>query len=120
MARLATVTTGGRPHVVACTFCLDGEIVYTAVDAKPKSTLALRRLDNVRANPHVSLLVDHYDDDWSTLWWVRLDGTARVIEAGGVRERAQALLAEKYEQYREAPPPGAVIEITIERWRTWP
>lgn len=120
VARLATVTAGGRPHVVPCTFCVDGEVVFTAVDAKPKSTLELRRLDNVRANPHVSLLVDHYDDDWSTLWWVRLDGSARVVERGGVRERAQMLLAEKYEQYRELAPPGAVIEITIERWRSWP
>lgn len=120
VARLATVTAGGHPHVVPCTFCVDGGIIFTAVDAKPKSTMALRRLDNVRANAHVSLLVDHYDDDWSRLWWVRVDGTARVIETGAERERALTLLADKYEQYRDLPPPGAVIEITIERWRSWP
>ena len=78
----------------------DGEVVYSAVDGKPKSTLALRRLDNVRAHPATTLLVDHYADDWSTLWWIRLDGRARVLEpggSGGVEHRwALDLLSAKY------------------------
>src|SRR5690606_37163913 len=68
---LATVTRDGRPHVVPCCFAVDDDTVWSAVDAKPKSTLALRRLENVRANPAASLLVDHYEDDWTRLWWVR-------------------------------------------------
>lgn len=119
MARLATVTRDGHPHLVPCTFVLDGGLVHTAVDAKPKSTLALRRLDNLRAHPAVSMLVDHYDDDWSTLWWVRVDGAARIVEDGPERERALDLLAAKYPQYRTARPPGPVITVEIERWRRW-
>ena len=122
VARLATVTGDGRPHVVPCCFALVGdERVVTAVDAKPKSTLALRRLANVRAHPHASLLVDHYDDvDWSRLWWVRVDGTARVIDGGADRDRAIAALAARYAQYRDAPPPGAVIALDVTVWRAWP
>src|ERR671910_394708 len=73
VGRLATGTAAGRAHLVPCCFMLDGDTVFSAVDAKPKSTLALRRLDNLRAHPAASLLVDHYSDDWSQLWWVRLD-----------------------------------------------
>jgi PPOX class probable F420-dependent enzyme len=120
VGRLATVTAAGRPHVVVCCFTLDGDTIYSAIDAKPKSTLELARLDNVRANPVASLLVDYYDDDWSQLWWVRVDGAARVAEDAAERERARALLARKYEQYRDTPPPGAVIALDIETWRAWP
>ena len=76
VARLATLTPDGRPHVVPCCFALVEDTLYSAVDGKPKTTLALRRLDNVRAHPACSLLVDHYADDWAALWWVRVDGTA--------------------------------------------
>jgi PPOX class probable F420-dependent enzyme len=88
VARLATVTPGGRPHLVPVVFALvtdpqgaedaeDAEdVVYTAVDAKPKTTRRLRRLANIEGNPEVSLLVDHYADDWTRLWWVRVDGVA--------------------------------------------
>jgi PPOX class probable F420-dependent enzyme len=120
VARLSTVRPDGRPHVVPCCFALDGERVYSAVDAKPKSTLALRRLDNVRAVPSVALLVDHYDEDWSALWWVRLDGTARVIDAGQQFTRALECLREKYEHYTREPPPGPVIVIDVTAWRAWP
>ncbi len=119
VARLATVAADGRPHLVPCTFVLDDDVVHTAIDAKPKSTLALRRLDNIRAHPQVSFLVDHYEEDWSALWWVRADGTAHVVEDGPERERALDLLAAKYPQYRATRPPGAVISVTIERWRSW-
>ncbi len=120
VARLGTVTVDGAPHLVPCCFALAGDTAYSAVDGKPKSTLALRRLANVRANPHASLLVDHYAEDWSTLWWVRVDGTGRVIEGGPERDRALALLGDKYEQYRRQPPPGPVVALDITTWRAWP
>ena len=118
VARLATVTEEGRPHVVPCCFALDGDTLYSAVDdVKPKATLALRRLANLAAHPAASLLVDHYQEDWSRLWWVRVDGTARVVTEDA---RAAALLSAKYEQYRRRPPPGAVVVLDIESWRAWP
>jgi PPOX class probable F420-dependent enzyme len=120
VGRLATVTPAGEPHVVPCCFVLDGDTILSAVDAKPKSTLALRRLDNLRARPRAALLVDHYDDDWSTLWWVRADGDGRVIDAGAERERALDLLAAKYPQYRTRRPPGPVVAVVVTRWRAWP
>jgi PPOX class probable F420-dependent enzyme len=120
VGRLATVTAGGAPHVVPCCFALSGDVVYSAVDAKPKSTLALRRLDNLRAHPAASLLVDHYDDDWSTLWWIRVDGQARILEPPAPEHTtALALLAAKYPQYRAHPPPGPTIALTITTWRSW-
>ena len=120
VGRLATLTPDGRPHIVPCCFVLDDQTVYSAVDAKPKSTLALRRLENVRAHPSSSLLVDHYAEEWADLWWVRVDGTGRVIELGAARARAIALLKEKYRQYREVTPPGPVVALDIARWRAWP
>jgi PPOX class probable F420-dependent enzyme len=115
VGRLATVTGGGHPHVVPVCFALAGGRIYTAVDAKPKSTRALRRLDNVRATGRASLLVDHYEEDWSRLWWVRVDGPAEVVDASAALDA----LAAKYAQYREAPPEGTAIAITPERWRSW-
>ncbi len=120
VARLATVTDGGRPHVVPCCFVLAGDVLWSAVDAKPKSTLALRRLANLRANPAVSVLVDHYAEDWSELWWIRLDGEGRVVEAGPERDVAIERLTAKYPQYRTAPPPGPVVSVDVEAWRSWP
>ena len=120
VGRLATVTADLRPHVVPCCFAVDGNVLYSAVDAKPKSTLALQRLANVAANPAASLLVDHYADDWSQLWWVRVDGAARVFDTGSDRDAALALLRDKYVQYVDAPPPGPVLAITIDTWRAWP
>lgn len=117
---LSTVTADDRPHAVPCCFVLDGDIVYSAVDSKPKSTLALRRLDNLAAHPEACLLVDFYDDDWSELWWIRLDCTARVLTDGDERDRALDLLAAKYPQYRSARPPGAVIALDVTTWRAWP
>jgi PPOX class probable F420-dependent enzyme len=116
VGRLATVTADGRPHVVPVCFALAGGRIYTAVDGKPKSTRALRRLENVRATGRASLLADHYEEDWSQLWWVRVDGAAAVIDADDV---ALDALAAKYEQYRAARPAGPVIAITPERWRAW-
>jgi PPOX class probable F420-dependent enzyme len=121
VGRLATVTVDGTPHVVPCCFVAAGDTIYSAIDAKPKTTLALRRLANIEANPTASLLVDHYDDDdWSLLWWVRLDGPARVVAGEPERDAALALLAAKYPQYARTSPPGAVIAIDVTVWRAWP
>ena len=117
---LSTVTSDGRPHAVPCCFVLTGDVVYSAVDAKPKSTLALRRLDNLAANPAACLLVDCYDDDWSKLWWIRVDGTARVLVDGDERDHALDLLAAKYPQYLATRPPGPVIALEVSAWRSWP
>lgn len=120
VARLATVRPGGRPHVVPCCFVLSDEVLYSAVDAKPKSTIVLRRLDNIRAVPWAVMLVDHYTDDWSELWWVRIDGRARIIDSGLEFDHALRLLAGKYEQYLRDAPPGPVIALDITGWRAWP
>ncbi len=103
-----------------CCFAIDGDTLYSAVDGKPKTTLALRRVQNIRSNGAASLLVDHYDEDWAQLWWVRVDGSARTADTAVERERAIALLADKYEQYRSVRPPGPVLVIDIHRWRMWP
>jgi PPOX class probable F420-dependent enzyme len=117
VARLATADAAGRPHLVPICFAVAGDTVYSAVDeVKPKATRRLRRLANVAANPAVSLLADHYDEDWSALWWVRADGRGRVLEDA---PDAIALLADRYEQYRAAPPAGPVLAIDVERWSGW-
>ena len=116
VARLATTGPDG-PHVVPIVFALDGDTLYHAVDHKPKRTLALKRIGNLRADPRASVLADGYDEDWSRLWWARADGTARILEPG--HERALALLAERYAQYRERPPQGPVIAIDVSRWSDW-
>jgi PPOX class probable F420-dependent enzyme len=119
VARLATVDSEGRPHVVPICFALSGDIVYSAVDRKPKRSPQLQRLENIRANPSVAVLIDRYEEDWSRLWWVRLRGRGRVLEGGDERERALELLAEKYPQYRTEPPVNAVIAIDVSDWRAW-
>ena len=120
VARLATIDPDGHPHLVPIVFALDGDTLYTAVDAKPKRSRRLRRIENARKRPHVTVLVDHYDEDWRRLWWVRLRGRARVLDAGGEAERALRLLAEKYEQYRREPPGLPVLAIDVREWRSWP
>jgi PPOX class probable F420-dependent enzyme len=113
VARLAT----SAPRVVPVTFAIDGETIYHAVDHKPKATRRLARLDDLRADPRASLLVDHYDDaDWTRLWWVRADGTARILDDA---PEAIDLLVEKYAQYRERRPAGPVIALDVQRIRTW-
>lgn len=120
VGRLGTVTPDGRPHVVPCCFVRHEDAIWSAVDAKPKTTLALQRLDNLRSDPSVSLLVDHYEEDWERLWWIRLDGAARVLVDGAEREQALDALAGKYPQYVARRPPGAVIAMAVARWRSWP
>ncbi len=119
VARLATTGSDGRPHLVPVTFAVDGDLIYTAVDHKPKTTANLRRLRNIRENPRVALLADHYSEDWSTLWWVRVDGRASIIEDTAAIRHQLDMLAERYEQYRQARPAGPVIVIAAEHWTGW-
>lgn len=120
VGRLATVGADGRPHLVPCCFARDGETIYSAVDAKPKSSFKLQRIANIKATQFASLLVDHYAEDWSLLWWIRVDGTARVLESGAEYDQAIELLVDKYEQYRCHRPPGPVIALDASGWRAWP
>lgn len=119
VARLATTDPDGRPHLVPIVFALDGETLYSAVDRKPKRSSRLRRIENARTRPDVTILVDHYDEDWSRLWWIRLRGRARVLDEGPEREHALALLAEKYLQYRDEPPDGPVLAVDVSEVREW-
>jgi PPOX class probable F420-dependent enzyme len=125
VARLATADRDGRPHVVPIVFVATGDTLFTVVDRKPKadsrhSGARLRRLDNIRANPSVSVLVDHYADDWERLWWARADGTARLVDATAT-EAAEPMraLIRRYPQYRAEPPPGPMIAIVVQRWSGW-
>jgi len=137
VARLATADEDGRPHIVPFTFAFragagqgesgrggDGESgfpdrIYSAVDAKPKSSTDLRRLRNIRVNPRVAVLADHYEDDWGRLWWVRADGQAAILDHPEAMAPALALLAGRYPQYRAEPPGGPVISIRVNRWTGW-
>jgi PPOX class probable F420-dependent enzyme len=128
VARLATVTPDGVPHVVPVVFAVDqgdqdgrdsAEIVYTAVDAKPKTTQRLRRLANIENNPQASLLVDHYSDDWTQLWWVRADGVATIHHDDEQMQTGYRLLRAKYTQYQSVPLNGPVIAVALRRWSSW-
>ena len=120
VARLATVRPDGSPHLVPIVFALDGDLLYSIVDAKPKHGPDLLRFRNIAAEPRVSLLADHYDDDWQALWWVRVDGIATVVEDGPDRDTAISLLFEKYPQYGDwSTPIGAAMVVRIERWSSW-
>lgn len=133
VGRLATVTPNGTPHLVPVVFALVDDFLYTAVDGKPKTTLALQRLANIDATGRASLLVDQYTEDWSTLWWVRADGPARVLPPGsiqvgltvGTRARPEQVaiaveaLTHKYPQYVIRPPWGPVIAVRLTRWQWW-
>jgi PPOX class probable F420-dependent enzyme len=119
VARLGTVASDGMPHLVPVVFALRDDVVYTAVDAKPKTTQRLRRLANIEGHPLVSLLVDHYADDWTQLWWVRIDGIAVIHHEGNVLHAGHDLLRAKYAQYQTVPLNGPVIAIAVQRWRSW-
>jgi PPOX class probable F420-dependent enzyme len=118
VARLATVSADGQPHVVPIVFALPlaGDLIYSAVDGKPKRSRALRRLANIAANPRVSVLADHYDEDWSQLWWLRADGTASVVDSS---PDAIAALTAKYPQYLDVSLGGPFLHITVDHWASW-
>lgn len=119
VAVLASVRPDGRSHAVPIVFAIDGEHLFTAVDWKPKSTLRLARLENIASHPEVSVLAQNYDEDWKKLWWVRADGSARILEPSDRRVAALSLLTTKYPQYREHPPQGDVIAIRINKLTAW-
>jgi PPOX class probable F420-dependent enzyme len=123
VARLATVDGTGAPHLVPLVFAVapDRDVVYSAVDAKPKRTTQLRRLANIAAQPRVCLLADRYDDAaWEVLWWVRADGSARVLDPADDEARAAVdLLVDRYPQYARARPDGPVVAVDVQRWRGW-
>jgi PPOX class probable F420-dependent enzyme len=118
VARLATADAAGRPHVVPIAFAVVGDTIYSAVDAKRKRTRELRRLANVRENPAVSLLVDHWDEeDWERLWWARADGAGRVLDSAEPEaRRATELLRDRYPRQHDA---GEVLAVDVERWSGW-
>ncbi len=121
VARLATVRPDGTPHLVPICFALlgDGTRIASAVDDKPKTTPALQRLANIRAHPAVTLLVDHYEEDWQHVWWVRVDGQGRVVDDGAESDEAVDALRAKYKQYRDIGLSATALVIDVERWRGW-
>lgn len=123
VARLATVDRQHNPHLVPICFAVDPTTgtIYSAVDAKPKTTRDLKRLRNIAGNHHVTLLVDHYDDDWARVWWVRVDGMALVHDTGtDEHARGTMRLADKYAQYHDAPGLlGRMVVVRPERWTSW-
>jgi PPOX class probable F420-dependent enzyme len=119
VAVLATLDRSGQPHLVPVTFVVDSDRVWTAVDSKPKGATPLRRHANIRANPAVSLLAQHWDEDWSALWWVRADGIATISETPQSVDRVAGLLRSKYDQYQSVQVSGPVIAITVHTWRGW-
>ncbi len=117
VARLASADATGRPHIVPIVFALAEDTIYSAIDAKPKRTTRLRRMANVRENPRLSALSDHYEEDWGKLWWVRADGHGRVLEdTAPEARRATELLGRRYPQQRVI---GEVLAIEVERWSGW-
>jgi PPOX class probable F420-dependent enzyme len=112
-------TAAPRPHVVPVCYALVGETAYTAVDHKPKRSTRLQRIANVEATGRACLLVDEYVEDWTRLWWVRIDGPARVVDDAGEAARAVDALAAKYPQYAQVRPSGPVLALEAERWSGW-
>jgi len=119
VARLATVRQDGGPHVVPMVFALVDDTVYSAVDAKPKRSRDLQRLANVRAEPRCALLVDHYEDDWRQLWWVRADGRGDVVDEPLLSHTGIRALVQRFPRYRDDPPSGPLVAVTVERWSGW-
>jgi len=119
VARLATVSAAGEPHLVPVVFAVVGSTIVTAVDHKPKSTTRLRRLRNIAETGRVALLVDEYAADWSRLWWARADGTARVVDAGEVEAATITALTDRYRQYADQPPAGPYLLVDVQRWSGW-
>ena len=119
VARLSTVRPGGGPHVVPMVFALVDDTVFSAVDAKPKRSRDLQRLANVRAEPRCALLVDHYEDDWRRLWWVRADGVAEVVVDPPAEHPGIQALVQRFSQYRDEPPFGPLLVVTVQRWTGW-
>jgi len=122
VAHLATVDATGRPHVVPVCFAVEGDSAYVAIDAKPKRAAprSLKRLRNIAANPHAALTADRWDEDWSGLGWVMLQGVAESLDDGAEHDRAHVLLRARYAQYGEmALAELPVIALRIEHVVEW-
>ena len=120
VARLGTVGRYARPHIVPVVFAVEGDRIYSGIDEKPKRDGRLKRLRNISENPAVSMLVDHYEDDWEKLWWVRADGEGRTVQDDAEIRRARELLLAKYPQYRELELDiGGAIAVDVARWSFW-
>ena len=118
VARLATVRPDGRPHLVPVVFALVDNVIFTAVDAKPKKTDRLQRLINLDLEPRCSLLVDHYEDDWSKLWWVRADGEGAAVQLAAASE-GFAALRKRHAQYGGLALSGPLLAVRVTRWSGW-
>lgn len=119
VARLATVRPDGRPHQIPVVFACRGSLIYLPIDHKPKQGRSLQRLTNIAHQPKVSLLVDHYDQDWSALWWVRVDGDAEISEDDAVVAAGHDLLREKYAQYQTVGLEPLMITVRSTRVVSW-
>jgi PPOX class probable F420-dependent enzyme len=120
IGHLATVRTDGRPHVVPIAFAIEGDVIHSIADPKPKRSLDLLRHRNIAVNPAVSLLVDEYEESWERIWWVRADGVAHIVDAGSEREKTIDLLRAKYPQYATWTTPfGAAMVMRIDRLTSW-
>jgi len=119
VGHLATVHPDGTPHLVPITYGVANNHIVTMVDHKPKTTTRLQRLANVESSGTASFLVDNYSPEWDELWWVRIDGAAEVHRNGVIWEKAASVLIEKYSQYREQPPSGPAISISIDEVTYW-
>ncbi len=121
VARLATADRRGQPHVVPICYALVGDLVCFTIDEKPKKkTRGLKRLDNIRANPKVALVIDRYDEDWSKLGWLMIQGDADILADGDLHQKAQERLRERYSQLQsmriETLP---VVAITVTKINGW-
>lgn len=119
VATLATVSADGRPHLVPVVFALDGADVVTSIDGKPKTGKVLARIENIARDPRVTLLAQHYEEDWSRLAWVRVDGSASLEDGGESFVRALNCLRDRYPQYDSVDLTGPVIRISVESTTTW-
>ncbi len=122
VGRLATAGVNGVPHVIPVCYALMDGMIYSVLDQKPKraSLTRLRRVRNILANPQVSLVVDHYEEDWECLWYILISGTAELLEEGGERPDAIQVLREKYAQYRLMNiDPNPVIKIMPSQVVSW-
>ena len=113
VATLATVDGTGAPHAVPVTYAVDGDLLWTAVDGKPKRGTELRRLANIRAEPRVSLLAQYWAEDWALLWWVRVDGVATIVDDPATTRHVTGLLRAKYPQYDGVPVTGPAIRVAV-------
>lgn len=118
VARLGLLDEADHPRVLAVTFAVFEGAVWSAIDNKPKRTAAPARLRRLRRRPEATLLVDHYDDDWTRLAWVELRGRVAILEVEDAPEALEALAA-RYEPYRSRRPPGPLLRLEVEATSCW-